>query len=351
MKRSSLAPWAIVSLFLSAAAYVLAFQPTAGYHLLKKIPFGAAEGGGEYFDYITFDAAARRVYLSHGTEVKVLDADSWTLVGNITGLKRDHGIALVPELGRGFISDGDAGQAVIFDLKTLRTIGHVKAESDADSILYDPASKRIFVFNGEPNNCTVIDPANGTVLATLPLGGAPEQAVADGKGMIYDNLEDKNEVIAIDSRTLKIAARWPVAPAGQPVSMAMDREHRRLFIAGRNPQRLVMMNADNGKIVGQAFPIGARVDANVYEPATGMVAVSTGEGTIHIFHEDSPDKLSVVETVKTEFGAKTMALDPKTHNLLVDTADFAAAPAAQAQKGTPQRRATPGTFHLLVYGR
>src|ERR1700690_4233923 len=137
----------------------------------------------------------------------------------------------------------------MFDLKTLQTTGQVKADMDADSILYDPASKHVFVFDGQPNNATVIDPAHGTVLATLPLGGAPEQAVADGKGMIYDNLEDKNEVIAIDSRILKITARWPVAPARQPVSIAMDRERRRLFIAGRNPQLLVVMNADNGKII------------------------------------------------------------------------------------------------------
>ncbi|SPE38636.1 YVTN beta-propeller repeat-containing protein [Candidatus Sulfopaludibacter sp. SbA6] len=335
MKRSRLVLVAVGSCFLLAAAYVFGFQPAGGYHLLKKIPFGAAEGGGEYFDYITFDAAARRVYLSHGTEVKVVDADSGSLLGNITGLKRDHGVALVPESGRGFISDGDLGQAVIFDTNTLKTVGQVKADRDADSILYDPASKRIFVFNGEPNSCTVIDPAKATVVATLPLGGAPEQAAADGKGMIYDNLEDKNEVIAIDSRTLKIAARWPVAPAGQPVSIAMDREHRRLFIAGRNPQLLVLMNADNGKIIGQPFPIGARVDANVYDPETGLVASSTGEGTIHIFHEDSPDKLSAVETVTTEFGAKTMALDPKTHNLLVDTAEFDPPPPATAGKRPP----------------
>lgn len=324
---------AVGSCFLLAACSVFAFQAIGGYHLLKKVAFGAAEGGGEYFDYIAVDAAARRAYLSHGTEFKVIDADSGAVVGNITGLQRDHGVALVPELGRGFISDGDAGQAVIFDMKTLKTVGQVKADRDADSILYDPASKRIFVFNGEPNSCTVIDPAKETVVATLPLGGAPEQAVADGKGMIYDNLEDKNEVIAIDSRTLKITARWPVAPAGQPVSIAMDREHRRLFIAGRNPQLVVVMNADNGKIVGPSFPIGARVDATVFDPATGLVASSTGEGTIHIFHEDSPDKLSAVETVKTEFGAKTMALDLQTHHLLVDTADFELPPPSPAQKG------------------
>ncbi|MGD0871441.1 MAG: YncE family protein [Bryobacteraceae bacterium] len=337
-------------LLLSAA--VLAFQPAGSYHLLKKISLGAAEGGGEYFDYITFDAAARRVYLSHGTEVEVLDADSGSVAGKVAGLKRDHGVALVPELGRGFITDGDAGQVVIFDLKTLKTIGQVKADTDADSILYDPVSKRVFVFNGDPNSCTVIDPAKGTVVETLPLGGAPEQAVADGKGMIYDNLADKNEVIAIDSRTLKITARWPVAPAGQPVSIAMDREHRRLFIAGRNPQLLVVMDADNGKIIGQPFPIGSRVDASVFDPETGLIASSTGDGAIYIFHEDSPDKLSVVEVVKTEFGAKTMALDPKTHNLLVDTAEFdPPAAATPGQKRPPQARPRPGTFHLLIYGR
>jgi YVTN family beta-propeller protein len=350
MKRPIFVFSAIGLLLLGAAG--LAFQSVGGYHLLKKVPLGAAEGGGEYFDYVNFDAATRRVYLSHGTEIEVVDADSGSVVGKITGLKRDHGVALVPELGRGFITDGDAGQAVIFDLKTLKTTGQVRADSDADSVLYDSASKRIFVFNGEPNSCTVIDPAKGTVVATLALGGAPEQAVADGKGMIYDNLEDKNEVIAIDARTLKITARWAVAPAGQPVSIAMDRQHRRLFIAGRNPQLLVVMNADNGKIIGQPFPIGARVDANVYDPQTGLVASATGEGTLHIFHEDSPDKLTAVETVKTEYGAKTMALDPKTHNLWLDTAEFdPPGPAAAGEKRAPQPRAKPGTFHYLIYGR
>jgi len=338
------------SCLLLLAASILAFQPGA-YHLLKKIPLGAAEGGGEYFDYITFDAAARRVYLSHGTEFKVLDADTSAVVGTIPGFKRNHGVALVPELGRGFITDGDAKQVVMFDMKTLKTIGQIKGEADADSILYDSVSKRIFVFNGQPKSCTVIDPAKGEVAATLPLGGAPEQAVADGKGMIFDNLEDTNEVIAIDSRTLQIKSRWPVAPAGQPVSMAMDRVHRRLFIGGRGPKVLVVMDADSGKIIGQPFPIGARVDTNVFDPGTGLVASSTGDGTIHLIHEDSPDKFSLVETVQTEYGAKTMALDPKTHNLYVDTADFDSPGAATEKQPNPPRRAKPGTFHLLIYGR
>src|SRR5215467_14024961 len=292
--------WFIVALLtLGIHIIILAASSLGGYHLLKKIPLGAAEGGGEYFDYITVDSAARRLYLSHGTEVKVLDADTGAAIGNITGLKRDHGIALVPELGRGFITDGETGQVVIFDLKSLKTTGQIKADQDADSIIYDPASKRIFAFSGEPKVCTVIDPAKGTVISTLSLGGFPEQAVADGRGMIYDNLEDTNEVIAIDSRSLQIKARWPVTPAGQPVSMAMDRQHRRLFIGGRNPKLLVVMNADTGKIIGEPFPIGGRVDTNIFDPATGLIASSTGDGTIHIFHEDSPDKFSIVETVQT----------------------------------------------------
>ena len=334
---------------LVLGGYVLA-SPPSGYHLLKKIPFRAAPGSIEYFDYITFDAATRRVYLSHGTEVKVLDADSASVIGTVSDLKRCHGIVVLNDLGRGFITDGDAGQVIVFDLKTFKKVGEIKADKDADSILYDPASKRIFVFNGSPKSSTVIDPAKGTVIATIPLGGAPEQAVADGKGTIYDNLEDTNEVVAIDSRSLKIKSRWPVAPAGQPVAIAMDRQHRRLFISGRNSKLLVVMDADNGKIIGQPFPIGDRVDTNIYDPETGVIAASTREGTIHIFHEDSPDKISVVETVKTEFGAKTMALDPKTHYLYVDTSDFGPAPAPTPQQSNPQPVAKPGTFRLLVYG-
>jgi len=339
--------FAFCSLLLGA--YVLA-GPPSGYHLLKKIPFGAAPGGLEYFDYITFDTATRRLYLSHGTEVKVVNADSGSVAGTVSDLKRCHGVVVLNDLGRGFITDGGTGQVVIFDLKTFKTLGQIKAGNDPDSILYDPASKRLFVFNGGSKDSTVIDPAKGAVVATIPLGGAPEQAVADGNGMIYDNLQDTNEVLAIDSRKLTITSRWKVAPAGQPVSIAMDRQHRRLFIGGRNPKMLVEMNADTGKVIGQPFPIGDRVDANIYDPETGMIAAATREGTIHIYHEDSPDKISLVETVKTEFGAKTMAHDPKTHNLYVDTSDFGPAPAPTAQQRNPQPVAIPGTFRLLIYG-
>jgi len=329
----------------------LASPPAGHYHLLKKVPLGAAPAGGrEYFDYLTLDSQARRVYASHGTEVKVADADSGAVVGTIPGLKQCHGIALVEELGKGFISDGGAAKTVIFDMASLKVTGEAKGEEDADSIIYDPASKHIFVFNGDPKSATVIDPANGAVVKSIALGGGPEFAVADGKGTVYDNIEDKNEVVAIDSGTLAIKSHWPVAPAGQPTALAMDREHRRLFAAGRNPQKLVILDADNGKVI-QSFPISAGADANVFEPETGLIFVSTREGNVHIFHEDTPDKFSEVETVKTEFGAKTMALDAKTHNLYLTTADFGPPPAPTAERPHPNPAPIAGTFHLLIYGR
>jgi DNA-binding beta-propeller fold protein YncE len=336
---------------LLLGGFAAARAPEGAYHLLKKYTFGAAEGSSrEYYDYITVDSAARRVYLSHGTEIKVIDADNGSVVGNITGLKQDHGVAVASEFGRGFITDGGQGKVIIFDLKTLKVIGEAKADKDADSVIYDPASKRIFSMNGDPHNTTVIDAESGKVVKTIDLGGGPEFAVADGNGIVYVNIEDKNEVVAIDSRALPIKSRWPLAPAGGPTGLAMDVEHRRLFSAGRKPQMLVVLDADNGKVV-QSFPITAGVDAVVYEPETGNVFVSTREGMVHIFHEDSPDKFSVVDTVKTEFGAKTMGLDTKTHNLFVDTVDFGPPPAPTAERPHPQSAPVLGTFHVLVYGR
>jgi YVTN family beta-propeller protein len=347
MKASFISLMAFICLI---AAFALA-APKSVYHLLNKYPLPAAEGSTrEYFDYITVDSSARRVYLSHGTEIVIIDADTGKLVANITGLKQDHGVALAPEFNRGFISDGGAGKVVIFDLKTLKPAGEAKADKDADSIVYDPASKRVFVMNGDPNSATVIDAKSGNAAGTINLGGAPEFAVSDGKGTVYVNLEDKNEVVAIDSQKLTIKSRWPVAPAGSPTALAIDQAHRRLFSAGRNPQMLVVMDADSGHVI-QSFPISAGVDAAAYEPETGLIFASTREGMIHIFHEDSPDKFSEVETVKTEFGAKTMGLDSKTHRLFVDTADFGPPSKPTADRPRPQRMAIPGTFHVLVYGR
>jgi DNA-binding beta-propeller fold protein YncE len=333
------------------AAGSLAMAATNGYHLLKKYSFGAAEGSTrEYFDYVTVDSAARRVYLSHGTEIKVIDADSGALISNITGLKQDHGVAVASEFGRGFISDGAQGKVIIFDLKTLKATGEAKADNDADCVIYDPSSKHVFVMNGDPHSSTVIDAKSGNVLGTIELGGGPEFAVADGKGTVYINLEDKSELVAVDAATMKIKSRWPLAPAGAPTALAMDVPHHRLFSAGRNPQMMVVLDSDSGKVI-QSFPISAGVDAAAYDPETGMIFVSTREGLVHVFHEDSPDKFSEAETIKTEYGAKTMGLDTKTHNLFLDTADFGAAPAPTADRPHPNRAPIQGTFHVLVYGR
>jgi YVTN family beta-propeller protein len=317
--------------------------------LLKKYDLGAAPGGKEYWDYITFDPAARHLYISHNTEVKIVDADSGAVVGSIPDLKRVHGIALVSDLGRGFISDGGADEVLVFDIKTLKVSNHIKTGGNPDCIIYDPASKHVFAMNGKTNDASVIDPSSLTVIATIPMGGRPEYAVADGEGMIYDNIEDKNEVVALDSRANTVKARWPIAPAEEATAMDMDVQHRRLFIGGRN-KVLAIMDADTGKVV-QTFPIGSGVDTNLYEPATGLLFTATREGTLHIFHEDSSDKFSVVETVKTEFGARNMALDPKTHKLFIDTADFTPAPAPTAEQPKPQPTPVSGTFRLLVYAR
>jgi DNA-binding beta-propeller fold protein YncE len=355
MKFSTYARLALVFSIVLFAAYALAASPAEGYHLLKKVSFGAAPGIGstsEYFDYVNVDSAARRVYLSHGTEFILVNADTGATIGTVTGdWKRVHGSALVPELNRGYITDGGAGQIIMFDLKTLKVLGSIKGEDGADWILYDPASKRVFAFNGSSHTSTVIDPVKGEVIKSIPLGGAPEQAFADGKGMIYDTLQSTNEIVAIDTHDLTVKSRWPVSPSGQPTSITMDRKTRRLFVGGRNPNMLVMMHADTGKIIGQPFPIGKNVDANVFDPSTNTLAVATREGTLHIFHEDSPDKLTVVETVETEFGAKTMGLDTKTHNLYLTTSDFGPAPAPTEKRPNPQPVATPGTFRLLIYGR
>lgn len=351
MKSYSLGRLASGVLLILLSTFPLLIAATGGYHLLKKYTFGAAEGSTrEYFDYITVDSAARRVYLSHGTEIKVIDADSGALIANISGLKQDHGVALASEFGRGYISDGGQGKVIFFDLKSLKVTGEAKADKDADSILYDSFSKHVFVMNGDPHSSTVIDAKSGTVVGTIDLGGGPEFAVADGNGTVYVNLEDKSELVAIDSRSLKIKSRWPLAPAGAPTALAMDVQHHRLFSAGRDPQMLVVLDSESGKVL-QSFPISAGVDAAAFEPETGLLFVSTREGMVHVFHEDSPDKLSETETIKTEFGAKTMGLDTKTHNLFVDTADFGPAPAPTADRPHPSRPAILGTFHVLVYGR
>jgi len=334
---------------LLGAGLSVARAPEGGYHLLKKYGLGAAPGGKEYWDYISFDKASRRLYVSHNTELKVVDAGSGAIVGSIADLKRMHGTALVSELGRGFISDGGADEVVMFDMKTLKVMGHIKTGGNPDCIIYDSASKHVFAFNGKTDDASVIDPATATVVATIPMGGRPEYAVTDGQGTIYDNIEDKNEVAVIDTRSNTVKARWPIAPADGATAIDLDVQHHRLFIGGRNTV-LAIMNVDSGKIV-QTFPIGAGVDTNVFDPDSGSLFVAVREGILHVFHEDSPDKFSLVEEAKTEFGARNMALDPKTSTLFLSSADFAPAGQPTADQPNPQPTPVSGTFRLLVYGR
>src|SRR5713226_10749791 len=272
MKISKFGRLALDLSILSLAAYAITVSAAGGYHLIKKVPLAAAPGGSEYFDYIFVDPEARRVYVSHGTEVVILNADDYSLVTTISDprFKRIHGVALVKPLNKGFISDGEAQSAFVFDLKTLKVTGEVKTnQPDTDSIIYDPASKYIFTFNGDSHNSTVIDPAKEAVVKNIDLVGAVEFPAVDGKGMVYDNNEAKNDVVAIDSLTNTIKARWPTAPSGQAVALAMDTKNRRLFSGGRNPQMLVIMDADKGNVI-QSFPITAGVNAIQFDPSTAM---------------------------------------------------------------------------------
>ena len=353
MKLSKLVRLAFALSILVLGAYALAVSAAGGYHLVKKVPLAAAPGGGQYFDYLLVDADARRVYVTHGTEVVVLNADDFSVLATIQDprFKRIHGVALAKPLNKGFISDGEAQSAFVFDLKTLKVTGEIKTDQpDTDSIIYEPATKRIFTFNGSSHNSTVIDPAKEAKIKDIDLIGGVEFPAVDGKGMVYDNNEDKNDVVAIDAKTLEIKARWPLAPEGQPVALAMDQKNRRIFSAGRNPQILTMVDADKGNVI-QNLPISAGVDAVQFDPSTAMLFVSTREGMIHIYHEDSPSKLSEVETVKTEYGAKTMGLDTKTHNLFLSTSDFDPPGPPTEKQPHPLARAKPGNFRLLVYGR
>jgi DNA-binding beta-propeller fold protein YncE len=344
MKRFFVSCLHICCFFGLLVGLVRADSTGSGYHLIKTVQIGASQGGGEYFDYITVEAVQRRIYIAHGTEVKVLNADDLSVVGAVVGFKRCHGVVVLRELGKGFVTDGDAGNIAVFDINSLKVTHLIKTYPDADGIVYDPASKFIFAFNGDSKNASVIDPVKETVVKTLDMGGGPEQPVADGQGTIYDNNEETSKIVVIDTRALIVKSRWPVAPAGEPVAIAMDREHRRLFSAGRNPQMLLMVDADNGKVV-QSLPITAGVDTTIYDSETSTVFCSTRQGMIHVFHEDSQNKLTALSTIKTQYGAKTMAMDPKSHNLILVTADFTESPAKE------ERHAIKGTARVLIYGR
>jgi YVTN family beta-propeller protein len=302
---------AAIFLFVCLAASATAVD----YQITKKIPI---PGTGSW-DYLVVDEGGRRLYVSHGTQVDVLDVDSGAIVGKVGNTPGVHGIAIAPELGRGFVSDGQSSTVTIFDLKTLKTIAEVPVGKKPDAIIYDPATSRVFAFNGDGNSTSAIEAATGKVVGTVDLGGGPEYAVSDGSGYIYNNLEDESLVLKINARSLKVEQRWPTAPCASPSSIAMDRLNRRLFIGCRN-KRMAVMNANTGQVIA-TLPIGDHVDATAFDPASKLIFNSNGEGTITVVHQDGSDKYSVVENVKTLPKAKTMALDPKTHQLFLSTAE------------------------------
>jgi len=332
------------TLLLMTIATVMSGAST-GYHVKAKFKIGG-EGG---WDYATADADARRLYVSHANQVEVLDLDSGSVVGKIADTPGVHGIAIAPDSGRGFISAGRANKVIIFDLKTLKKLGDAPTGNNPDAIIYDPASKRVFAFNGGSANATVVDAEAGTVAGTIDLGGRPEFAAADGQGNVYVNLEDKSAVVKIDSRKLTVGDKWPLTPCEEPSGMAIDISHHRLFIGCSN-KMMGVVNTANGKVI-TTLATGEGVDANGFDPGTGLAFSSNGDGTLTVVHEDSPDKFTVVDNVITERGARTMALDLKTHNVLLPAAEYGPAPAPTADRPHPRRPVLPGTFTVLVIGQ
>ena len=336
LKASGL--WAAVIVFFAAAAAIAA---APGYHVVHTYKLGG-EGG---WDYLTADASAHRLYISRGTKVVVMDTESGKSVGEIADTPGVHGIALAPDLGKGFVSNGREGTVSIFDPATLKTSSKVKVGENPDAILYDPATKRVFAFNGRSQDASAIDAEKGTVMGTIKLGGKPEFAASDGKGGVFVNIEDKSELAAIDPEKLEVKARWPLAPCTEPSGLAMDRKNRRLFV-GCDNKMMAVVNADSGKVLA-TLPIGEGVDATAFDDDTHLAFASCGEGELTVVQEDSPDKYSVAENVKTQPGARTMALDPKTHNVFTVTAKFGEPPAPTADNPHPRRTILPDTFVVL----
>lgn len=309
------------------------------YQLLKTIPVGG-EGG---WDYLSVDSAGRRLYVSHATKAVVIDLDQNTVVGEIADTPGIHGIAVAPKLDRAFTSNGRENKVSIVDLKTLQTLSKVETGENPDAIMFEPKHEEVYAFNGRSQSATVIDAKSGKVVATIPLGGKPEFAQTDIEiGRVFVNLEDKSEVVAIDSAKHEVVAHWPIAPGEEASGMAIDLKHHRLFLGCGN-KLMVMLDYTTGKVVG-SVPIGDSVDANAFDPATQLAFASCRDGTTTIAREESPDKLTVVQTLQTARGSRTMTLDPTTHKIYVPAADYA--PGTEGQ-----RRPTPvaGSFKVLVF--
>ena len=318
----------------------------APFRLLKELPIGG-EGG---WDYLSVDAASHRLYVSHATKVVVIDTLKDEVVGEITDTPGVHGFAVAPELGRGFSSNGQENNASIVDLKTLQTLSKVDTGENPDAILYEPGRKEVYTFNGRGKSVTVFDATTGNVITTFPVGGKPEFAQADpSAGRVYANIEDKNEVIAIDTKSHQIVNHWPITPGEEATGMDIDLAHHRLILGCSN-EKMIFMDSTNGKVIA-GIEAGKGIDAAAFDSGTQMAFVSAGgSGTVTVVHEDGPDKFTTVQTLATERSARTMTLDPSTHRIYLASARFEA-PAAPSPDGKRQRpKMIPGTFKVLVYG-
>jgi DNA-binding beta-propeller fold protein YncE len=295
--------------------------------------------GDAGYDYLSIDKVNHRLYVSHGTSVNVVDLETEQPVGVISDLKGVHGIAIDNKANRGFISDGKANAVVAFDLKTLKTIATIPVDAKGpDAIIYDSFSDRVFSFNGESNNSSVVNPNTLKQVGTVDLGGGPEFAVADGKGKIYNNLEDKNSLNIIDSKTLKVIKNYPLAPCGGPTGIALDNVNHRIFSVCRQNKGMSVVDAVTGKVIA-TLPIGAGVDAVAYDPETKLIFCSCGDGTTTIIKQQSANDYAVVQTLTTPMRARTLTLDTRTHKIYLSVAEF--------EPGT--RKALPNTFKVLVY--
>lgn len=318
--------------------------PTSpNYHVTSRVKLGR-DGG---WDYLIVDTAGHRVFMSRGTHTLVADTYTALVVGDILDTPGVHGIAFAYDFGRGYTSNGRDSSISVFDLKTLAPIARIRtAGVNPDAIVYDDFSHRVFVFNGRSNDATVIDAATNTVAGTVPLGGKPEFAVTDGKGMLWVNVEDKSEIVQFDTRTLAVRAHWPLSPCEEPTGLAFDRVSRRLFSVCSN-KLMAIVDADNGNVV-TTVPTGDGTDAAAFDPAMQIAFASNGDGTLTVVHEDAPNTAHVVQNVATQRGARTMALDAKTHTVYLVSADFGPTPAPTTASPRPPSPMIPGSFTLLV---
>ena len=313
------------------------------YKVTGQIPIAGAGG----WDYAFVDPANHRLYVTHSTQVEVIDLASEKPVATITGFQRLHGVATADEFNRGFISDGGANEVAVFDLKSNTVLQKVKAGTNPDGILYDPATKRVFAFNGRSGDVTAINAKDSSVAGSIALGGKPEFPVSDGKGSVFANIEDKSEIVKIDPQSLKVLEHWPLQGCEEPSGLAIDNDAHRLFSVCDN-QKMAVVNYDNGKVV-TTVPIGDGPDAAGYDADKKLAFSSNGQsGTLTVVKQESADKYSVVSTVTTEKSARTMAIDPSTHKIYLPAAKFGPPPAATKDNPKPRPTVLPDSFHLIV---